>query len=181
MTQLNREDWLKEGLMQLVTLGVDALTIDVMCKVMGVTKGSFYHHFKNRRMFQKALLEYWEDTYTTKFIEFSEGADSPQEKLKRLSVQVIETHNTYENTIRAWAQVDDLAREYQQRVDQRRLEFLYDLYRQLSGDEEHARTMAHLAYTTLIGAAQILPPLRKAELAAMYSKLTLLNFPEGEA
>ena len=71
MARLKRTDLLEQGLQQLVEEGVDALTVDSICSLLGVTKGSFYHHFKNRQIFLEALLQFLEETYTSKFIEFS--------------------------------------------------------------------------------------------------------------
>lgn len=171
MARLSRNDWLEQGLEYLVQHGVDALTIANICSVLEVTKGSFYHHFKNRQAFLEALLQYWEETYTTQFIEFSVEGKTTLEQMHRLSRRIVETHNNSETVIRAWAQVDPIAKEYQERVDRRRIQFLYKLHLEISGNETYARTMANLAYTILIGSQQIMPPLNKSELSELF-KLT---------
>ena len=150
--------------MTLAQDGVDALTIEALCQLMGVTKGSFYHHFKNRQAFLEAVLSHWEDKFTKQFIAFSLEGLTAQEKLARLHQSVIENYGTYEVNIRAWAQVDPLAREFQERVDQQRLNFLYEIQLELYKSETDARTMSHLQYTTLIGSAQIMPNLNKNRL-----------------
>jgi len=175
MTRLQRNDWLEQGLIVLAEQGVDALTIDAMCKLMTVTKGSFYHHFKNRQAFLDAILSFWEDKYTKKFILMSQEGLNPQEKLERLHQLIIASYGTYEVNIRAWAQVDPLARIYQERVDQQRLNFLYELQRGLYASDEDALSMAHLQYTTLIGSAQMMPALALSDLENMYRLLTQLS------
>lgn len=175
MARLQREDWLEQGLATLAEHGVDALTIDAMCKQMAVTKGSFYHHFKNRQAFLEAILAFWEDKYTKKFIAVSQEGLSSQEKLERLHQLVIDSYGTYEVNIRAWAQVDPLARTYQERVDQQRLNFLYELQKDSYADDADAWTMAHLQYTSLIGSAQMMPALALADLENMYRLLTQLS------
>ena len=168
MARLSREDWLKSGLGLLVKHGVDSLTIDFMCRNLEVTKGSFYHHFKNREAFLEALLDYWEMTYTTQFIEISQSEASPLAQMQKLNELVEESHGTQETVIRAWAQVDPMARVYQERVDQRRIGFIRELYLQLMDDEILAHTMAQLVYATLIGAQTILPPATQLELKRMF-------------
>ena len=175
MARLQREDWLEQGLITLAEQGVDALTIDAMCKLMTVTKGSFYHHFKNRETFLEAILAFWEDKYTQQFITVSQEGLNYQEKFERLHQLVIESYGTNEVNIRAWAQVDPLARKYQERVDQQRLNFLYELQQGLYENDALARTMAQLQYTTLIGSAQIIPALKQSDLENMYQLLAQLS------
>lgn len=171
MAKLSKDDWLKQGLILLVKEGVDAVTIDGMCRQLEVTKGSFYHHFKNRDAFLEGLLTYWENTYTTQFIEFSLKGKTPLARIQRLNALVTQAHGTEENIIRAWAQTSPLAREFQERVDQRRMGFLAQLQFELHGDEALAQRTAQLIYATLIGAQQMMPPATQHELAAMFAML----------
>ena len=175
MAQLKREDWLERGLNTLAENGVDALTIDRICQLMGVTKGSFYHHFQNRETFLEAILSYWEDKFTKQFIEFSQEGLTAQEQLERLHQRVIESYGTYEVNIRAWAQGDPLAREFQERVDQQRLNFLFELQKEMYSSEKDAMTMAQLQYATLIGSTQIIPGLKAEDLENMYRLLSDLS------
>ncbi len=183
MPRLNREEWLKEGILLLVKHGLDSLTIDFMCQHLNVTKGSFYHHFKNRDVFLEALLDYWETQYTLKFIEISQAEGDPLAQMQKLNDLVLNAHGTQETIIRAWAQSDPLARIYQERVDQRRLGFIRDLYLQLTSDEELAHTLAQLIYATLIGAQNIIPAATTLELKRMFrliEQVVLSNLKEDE-
>lgn len=175
MARLKRDDWLEQGLNTLAKKGVDALTIDAMCQLMAVTKGSFYHHFQNREAFLEAILSYWEDKFTQQFIEFSQEGLSTQEKLERLHQRVIESYGTYEVNIRAWAQVDPLARKFQERVDRKRLNFLFELQKEMGANEKIARAMAQLQYATLIGSTGIIPSLEAEDLENMYQLLARLS------
>ena len=181
MPRLSKENWLEEGLIYLVENGVDALTIDAMCQHLNVTKGSFYHHFKNHRAFLNDILEFWETTYTVKFIEHSIQGKTPMERIQRLNDLVVEAHGPQETAIRAWAQTDPVAREVHQRVDQRRIDYLYELHRELY-DEHTARIMARLLYATLIGAQSMLPPATKDELSDMFAILShlMVNLMEDD-
>jgi AcrR family transcriptional regulator len=174
MSQLKRDDWLERGLMLLAEEGADALTIDNLCQHFSVTKGSFYHHFKNRQTFLEALLEFWEETYTSRFIAYSLEGKTPLEQLERLQHLVVESFGTAENTIRAWAQSDPLARSFQERVDRRRLDYLVEIQLKLHQKPELARSMAQLQYATLIGSSQIFPPLSAEDLQAMFQLVSRL-------
>ena len=63
MTRKSKQDWLEKGLKILAKESLNGLTIDKMALELGVTKGSFYHHFKNARDFEERLLGYWANQY----------------------------------------------------------------------------------------------------------------------
>jgi AcrR family transcriptional regulator len=41
--------------------GVGGLRVEVLAKRCGVTKGSFYWHFKDRQALLEALLDHWKE------------------------------------------------------------------------------------------------------------------------
>lgn len=59
-SNLGREDWLKATLALLAeTGGPEGIRIDALCRRLGVTKGSFYWHFKSRSDLIDSLIDYW--------------------------------------------------------------------------------------------------------------------------
>jgi AcrR family transcriptional regulator len=59
-----RRRWLDEGLDLLATSGVNGVTIQALCERLGLSKGSFYHHFKGMAGYRTALLEHFEERET---------------------------------------------------------------------------------------------------------------------
>ena len=57
MKKIEREDWFTTGLEILKKDGFLKITIDNLCDVLKVTKGSFYHHFKNVDGYIDALIK----------------------------------------------------------------------------------------------------------------------------
>jgi len=58
-TQLDPERWIDVAIDVLAKEGVTGLRIEVLAKRCGVTKGSFYWHFKDRQALLEAVLEHW--------------------------------------------------------------------------------------------------------------------------
>ena len=56
---LDREDWVRAALNLLAEEGIAGVRIEVLAKRCGVTKGSFYWHFKDRQALLEAALETW--------------------------------------------------------------------------------------------------------------------------
>src|SRR5579884_2605293 len=59
MARANRTAYLECALDVLAESGADGLTIAELCGRLGVTKGSFYHHFAGMGEFVTALLAFW--------------------------------------------------------------------------------------------------------------------------
>ena len=58
-TQLDRNDWIEGAIDVLAEHGIAGLRVEVLAKNFGVTKGSFYWHFKDRQALLEAALETW--------------------------------------------------------------------------------------------------------------------------
>src|SRR6185437_12896713 len=59
-TRLSAEDWEVAALDLIAEQGVGALAVEALARQLGVTKGSFYWHFRTREALLNAALERWE-------------------------------------------------------------------------------------------------------------------------
>ncbi len=87
--KLSKEEWLNKALEAINQEGFGRLKIDHLVASLGVTKGSFYWHFKNRNDFVVNLVEYWDAKFTLlviKHIEKFEG--NSRERLLELMLFV---------------------------------------------------------------------------------------------
>src|SRR5215510_8697431 len=66
--QLSATDWLDEGLRTLAANGFTALKADPLAKQLGVSRGSFYWHFRDVDAFHAALLARWREIATERII-----------------------------------------------------------------------------------------------------------------
>ncbi|MEU7004548.1 TetR/AcrR family transcriptional regulator [Nonomuraea sp. NPDC046570] len=177
----SKRDWLEAGLTVLGEEGAPALTIERLCGALGLTKGSFYHHFKGMTGFKTDLLEHFEAEHTSRYIAGAEVAgDAAQARLHRLMNLVLEDEggsHDLEIAMRAWASQDAEVHALQQRVDRLRIGYLRSLWRDLGGPEADADPMAHLLYLVLVGAQQVVPPLPEEDLREVYA-LALRLTPE---
>ena len=61
MERSTQTTWLVEGFTILKDTGAAGLTIKNLTTRLNKSKGSFYHHFKNRDDYSEKLLAYWEE------------------------------------------------------------------------------------------------------------------------
>jgi AcrR family transcriptional regulator len=171
VAQLSRRRWLEEGLAVLEEAGAEALTIESLTNRLGVTKGSFYHHFTNYQDFKQRLLSFWEEEGTLRIIHRAEEREaSPAEKLTwvlQASFRPSHLHRL-DVAMRAWALQDDQVRVHQQRIDQQRLAYLEALAKASTEDPLYARQQARAFYCLYVGSQHIIPPIQGEDLNALY-------------
>ena len=151
-----RQDWIEAGLKALREEGQSALTIDALSRSLGVSKGSFYHHFGGQPAFRQALLETWEAELTLKPIEiaWSETKDSaPEERARRLGVAVRQLDHRLELAVRAWGLRESEVQQFVRKVDARRLECLAELHR--ARGHHQSELLAAIDYAAFMGRVQL--------------------------
>ncbi len=66
---LTESDWVEAATDILVRENVRGIRIDTLCQKLGVTKGSFYWHFKTRADLLAAMLKNWQRRMTLNVIQ----------------------------------------------------------------------------------------------------------------
>ena len=179
----SKADLLEAGLAILARHGEGALTIDSLCARLGVTKGSFYHHFGSREAFSRQLLEHWEQEHTRRFIELCQRTGDAADSYCVLDALALEMDDDIEVAVRAWALRDPLAREYQERIDRIRMDYLRALHHKMLGDKDLAVLFSRLEYAIFIGSRQIMPRPDKARINEIIDLWTamLAHYRKGDA
>lgn len=165
---LRKENWLDATLGLLLENGNGSFSIDLLCKKLQVSKGSFYHHFKNRDDLVKKVLHKWELENTLKVIELTEKVKQSPKKLKVLTILTGKLSNRYEQAMRAWARYEDAAKSAVAKVDKMRMDFIREAFLQTSANEKEARRKALHIYVIFIGARFIEPALSEKETNELY-------------
>jgi len=153
MASLTANDWALAALKTLGKGGVTAVRVEVLARDLGVTKGSYYHHFKNRRAVLDTALQMWEDVATEQMItQVNASSGDPRARLLRLArATFLESGKAVaiESAIREWAASDTDVAWVVARVDERRLRYVEGLLQEAHISQPALR--AELFYRTLIG------------------------------
>lgn len=174
MTRICKQDWLAAGLQILVEHGAAMLTIERLTAHVGVTKGSFYHHFQGLSGYKHALLQHIELLALQRVQRPLPQQLSPAEPLASLLTAAELDATDWEAPLRAWALQDDEVRAVQERIDSRRNAVVQTLCQQLVVDESRAKLMSHMAQALMIGSTQIQPPITPADRRRLFQELVRL-------
>jgi AcrR family transcriptional regulator len=159
-----KPQWLHAGLEALRKGGIDAVRVERLADEVGVTKGSFYHHFRDRGALLDALLEFWSREMTdAEFERIQTLRGGLAARLLALAEDVLEKGmGRYDPAIRAWARNDRKVAAAVAQVDRRRVRALTGLFQEEGFGPAEAHTRARLFYTFLLGEPQVRSPGREA-------------------
>ncbi len=148
--RFDRDAWLEAALEVLARQGEAKLRVETLARELGVTKGSFYHHFKNREAFLQALLDYWAESFTQNIIAEA-GAMEGTPHMRLLHVmRMIDRDglDRYDCAFRSWAAQDPLVAKGVKKVDFARYRFIRSLFEEMGfeGDELEDRVRIWLVF-----------------------------------
>jgi AcrR family transcriptional regulator len=144
-----------QALRLLAREGRNGLRIGRLCAGLGVTSGSFYHHFGSWEGFVAALLEHWEREEVSRIVELVNASDDPVERVTRMKHLALTVPHEAETAIRAWATVDPAVEAAQRAVDRGRLRALSDVLAPVVTDADRRERLAALGVAVLAGHQQI--------------------------
>jgi AcrR family transcriptional regulator len=145
------DDYFEVAMDILRTFGFPALTASALCDRMGVTRGSFYHHFQSFDEFTAGLLSYWARHYSTELIVKSAAVGDLSAMLRRQTEMAISLPHRAEVALRAWATINPEVAAAQRQVDQLRHRGLTQALINHGVDPTVAETYATISVNTLIG------------------------------
>ncbi|MBW0115742.1 TetR/AcrR family transcriptional regulator [Pseudonocardia abyssalis] len=169
-----RDLWLSAGAAALADEGPDAVRIDRLAVRVGLSKGSFHHHFSGIGGYRAALLERLEQMQVALLgaVSTELAALTPVDALRSLPARLDELVDAdLDRALRAWAVGHREAGDTVERIDRARLEFLEALWRRVVADPSRAHAAALLPHLLLIGAGSVHPPLDSASRQALFDLL----------
>jgi AcrR family transcriptional regulator len=152
-TRTPRSTWIDAGLDALASGGPDAVRVDVIATALGITRGSFYHHFANRQAYLDALLDAWEHRSTDEVLDRveTEGGNARAKVRKAGMLTFSKQLLPIDLAIRDWARRDAAVAKRLRRVDNRRMAYLRALIGAFTDDADDVEARSMLAFSLAIG------------------------------
>jgi AcrR family transcriptional regulator len=153
---LTAVDWAEASLQLIAEKGLRALTVDALASRLGVTKGSFYWHFKGRSELLAAALTRWEKRITTETTHALDSVVDPRRRLELMldaAFQVPRSRSLH--AALAEAAEYPVVRKVLSRVASARVSYLETCFQQLGFPAAIARSHACLVYAAYRGLLQL--------------------------
>lgn len=168
----SRKAYFETGLEVLSELGHGGLKLAEVCNRLGVTTGSFYHHFASWSVYTSELARYWMNARTLQKAELIRAEPHPRRRIDLIIQIGLALPHGAEAAIRAWGSADPEVHAVQVEVDHQRFEILYESALEVLHEERQAQVFADWAMYLLVGYEQALLPRDSTALAWLADQLT---------
>ncbi|MBS0213695.1 MAG: TetR/AcrR family transcriptional regulator [Proteobacteria bacterium] len=163
--RLCAEDWMRAAFDALCREGLSAVAVEPLARQLGVTKGSFYWHFKTRDALLAAVLERWVASEQDRVFDRLDAISDPRERLRELFLLVAaESREHVVYTALLQGLDHPLVRDVMERVSQKRQDYIATGYRQTGMDPTEALHRARLTYAAYVGFIQMAVQLHRPRL-----------------
>ncbi|HEY8166404.1 MAG TPA: helix-turn-helix domain-containing protein [Gemmatimonadaceae bacterium] len=184
--RLSSADWIKAATELLVDEGITAVAVEPIAARLGATKGSFYHHFRNRDALIAATLESWEREQTETVIERLRLIRDPRERLRAvMKAAVTDRSGGLRDAAFLNAAQHRLVRPVVVRVTTRRLGYMAESFGELGMSKAEAQRRALLLYLSYLGLFNYVNALdvelSDAKLEAYAEEVVRTLVPDGQA
>jgi AcrR family transcriptional regulator len=158
---LTPDHWVEAATGLLVDKGIDSVRVDVVAKHLGVTRGSFYWHFRDRDDLLQAVLKQWRDAATEQLIQrFERQSSDPRVLIRDLISLPFRGRAAaraagIELAIRAWARRDRNAQQAVDEVDARRVSYIAQCFSSLGFSIAEARSRGFALYAWEVGESML--------------------------
>jgi AcrR family transcriptional regulator len=148
-----RAAWIEAALKALSEGGPEAVRVEALATSLGVSKGGFYWHFKDRQGLLDETLDSWEKAMVEDVIASVESQPvEPRAKLQHLFALASTADFAVELAIRDWSRRDAEVAARLRRIDSRRMAYLRSLFGRLcSDDEDEVEARSMLTYSLFVG------------------------------
>ena len=125
----SKQSWLDAALKALASGGIDQVRVESLAKKLGVTKGSFYWHFKDREQFLDELLNFWAEQSTQVVIANPNYPTDSKARVRAVAADIVRHDlGKLDPHVRSWTQYDKRRARVVAKIDKVRFEFLRDLF-----------------------------------------------------
>ncbi len=151
--RLGREDWILAAWESMGGGSLDNVKVNILAKKLGVTRGSFYWHFKSRQELIDALLDRWFAILGLR--EATQGAltetDDPKEQLWLIFSRVIRNINAGQSVaLRLYAAKDGKLRRRIEDEDKRRLIHYAERFERMGHKQERALELGRIYMAVVV-------------------------------
>lgn len=160
--QLTRDDWLDAAAGEIAAGGFGHLRVLTLAKKLGVTRGSFYWHFRDHEDLVVSFLDRWRDRRLHELQYWKPKGENTAEELRQI-LELLLTDAArnvrrlqVELAVRDFARRDEYAARIVEQVDEARISQNCILFQHISKDPQRTRDLSLLLYVATIGSQVVL-------------------------
>jgi len=150
---VQKHQWIDLGYKLFAKHGVSGIVVEKMADKLKCNKSSFYWHFKTKKEFIHALIEFWIAAETEQIIYLTEKLKNPEEKLNQFLKVAFkkEPYLEFIFFLKRYAIQHTEVQVIVDDIDRRRIDFTAALLQENGYSKPESRIKAKIFYNYLIG------------------------------
>jgi AcrR family transcriptional regulator len=147
---LHRDDWVKAAFARLADLGIEAVRVEALARDLGVSKGSFYWHFRSRIDLLERVLTIWEDG-EFRFMEPDDDSSAATRWVRFVQRTADPSRIRVEVAMRAWARRDERVARAVAALERRRSAVIANVLRDVGFARPAAEAWSQVVLLVCLG------------------------------
>jgi AcrR family transcriptional regulator len=172
-------DWLRAAREDLIRHGILAVKVDRLARRLGVTRGSFYWHFKSHGDLLTQLLDSWAANNTAAFrrvLESDKDGYGKFDAIVDLWLAEEEYDPRFDTAVREWARVSSSVARVVRKADEERIGVFRSIFLEIGYRDPEALVRARITYFHQVGYYTLgiaESPAQRRELRPCYTRALL--------
>jgi AcrR family transcriptional regulator len=147
---LQPEDWIRTARIRLAGHGVESVRVEVLARDLGVTKGSFYWHFRDRGELLENLLAHWEDG-ELEWLNAEDGVGAAMQWARFIERAADPKRMRMEIALRAWARGEERVAARVAAIEKRKARLIADVLRDVGFTQSAADSGSEVVLLICLG------------------------------
>jgi AcrR family transcriptional regulator len=147
---LHPHNWLRAAENRLAQHGIESVRVEVLARDLGVSKGSFYWHFRDRGELLEKLLARWEDAELD-WLNAEAAAGAATRWAKFIERAADANRMRLEVALRAWARADERVAARVGAVEKRKSRLIADVLREIGFEQTAADSWSEVVQLICLG------------------------------
>jgi len=149
---LQAQDWIRAASLRFAQEGLESVRIELLARDLGVSKGSFYWHFRDREDLFNSVVTEWEREETEWLTEATEFQRSPAARWAKFVERGADPQRgRFEAALRSWARRDDRVASRVAAIEKERAIYIAGVLREVGFTPEAADTWSEHALLLYLG------------------------------
>ncbi|HXX19039.1 MAG TPA: TetR/AcrR family transcriptional regulator [Candidatus Acidoferrum sp.] len=148
---LQPRDWIQAALVRLASHGIEEVRVEVLARDLGVSKGSFYWHFRDRADLMDKMLALWEESELIWLNEKRSAASTATRWAKLIERSTDHTRSRTEIAIRAWARGDEKVAARVSAIEKKRANLIAEVLRDVGFAQRAADSWSEMVLLMSLG------------------------------
>jgi AcrR family transcriptional regulator len=147
---LHPDNWLRAAEVRLAQSGIESVRVEVLARDLGVSKGSFYWHFRDRGELLEKLLARWEDAELDWLHD--EGSSAAANRWAKFVAHAADTGRMrLEIALRDWARSDETVAARVAAIEKRKARLIADVLCEIGFAQEAAESWSETVQLICLG------------------------------